>query len=583
MRDFENPFENSVEPQSEDLKKVAAEKIMNTDSLLDQIEALTTLVEDCKLSDEFFAQWGDCIKKVADRFSLTPMQTVLQMPYIGSPDECLSQRDLSRFFKCPATRLFKVSADLTTLVRRRYLSRQHRFHGDSLAMSDFAKKSFEKEQVLPVSNINGLSPKEFMKEFRGILEECLCSNNITCDDLLEETDLIVKENPQLKIVQVLKDYHLTDVKNDENMLIVLYFCKRLVCDFQGDISLEQLSRLFDDFYIHGRAFQRGNHELVKMGILEPSGETMQIKEMFRLSNEAREKFLSEFDEIIEAKNQEEGNTNLFRIVKADGVKAKSLFYSPSNQKEIDILSDLLTVEHFNGIRKNLLDNNMRPGFNCLFYGAPGTGKTETVLQLARATGRDVMSVDISAIRDKWYGDTEKHAREIFEAYAALVKKRDITPILLFNEADALLSVRTSVGNGHSTDKTENAIQNIFLEGMENLDGIMVATTNLSENLDPAFERRFIYKVKFEKPSLEAKTSIWKSLMPALSDADAHTLAAQFDFSGGQIENIARKSFVEQLLFSKEPSLERLIELCSQEKLENAAPRRAMGFGASKAA
>lgn len=364
---------------------------------------------------------------------------------------------------------------------------------------------------------------------------------------------------------------------------MLYFCKRLVGDFQGDISLEQLSHLFDEFYPHGRAFQKGDHQLVKMGILEPSGEELQLKEVYRLTDDARKKLLPEFDGIIEVGRQEKTNTNLFHIVKADEVKAKPLFYSPANQKEINVLSDLLTEEHFGDIRKNLLDNNMRPGFNCLFYGAPGTGKTETVLQLARAAGRDVMSVDISSIRDKWYGDTEKHAREIFGTYAALVRKSDIAPILLFNEADALLSVRTTVGNGHSTDRTENAIQNIFLEAMENLDGIMIATTNLTENLDSAFERRFIYKVKFEKPSLEAKTAIWKSLMPALSDADAHTLASQFDFSGGQIENIARKSFVEKTLFSEEPSLERLIELCSQEKLENAAPRRAMGFCAGKVA
>ena len=381
---------------------------------------------------------------------------------------------------------------------------------------------------------------------------------------------LIEENPQLGIVKALKEYQL----DDEDTLIVLYYCKRLVCDFQKDVPLDPVSRLFDDFYNLGRALQRGNHPLIKNGILEPFGKDMKLKDVFQLTEEACKKLLSEYD-IIDM--NEECNSQSFEVIKANDIKPKAMFYSDENQNEIDILTDLLNDEHFNEIRNNLIENNMRPGFNCLFYGTPGTGKTETVLQLARATGRDIMKVDISSIRDMWYGNTEKMAREIFDNYAELVKKRTVTPILLFNEADALLSVRTQVNNARSTDKTENAIQNIFLEGMENLDGIMIATTNLTENLDDAFERRFIYKVRFEQPSVEAKASIWKSFIHELTDKEAQVLASRYDFSGGQIENIARKSFVETLLFSKKPALERIIELCNKEKLQNKNQHRAMGF------
>ena len=565
--------ENTV---SDDTQK-AIETIKNSGNLLDQIEALTMLAKGCLLSDEFFAGMSDCIKVVADRLGLTPMQAVLLLPFANMPDESVSRRCLAHFFKCSPLKLLRVDDDLTTLVHRRYLSRCG-YREDGLCLSEIAEKAFGQNKPLPVVSISGLTPQEFMTEVRNLLDACVNDRTLSPDDLRQEMISLVDENTQLKLVQELKE----SVGGKDNILIVLYFCKRLVCDFQSAVTLEQLSRIFTekDFYNIGRNLQKGKHFLVRLRVLEPSGEEMLIKEVYKLTDAAREKLLSEYDILVADEEEEHGRLN---VVKASEVKAKSLFYSPANQKEINILADLLSVEHFNEIRQNLLDNNMRPGFNCLFYGAPGTGKTETVLQLARATGRDIMQVDISSIRDKWYGNTEKRAREIFDTYATLVKKCSMTPILLFNEADALLSVRTTVGNGHSTDKTENAIQNIFLEGMENLEGIMIATTNLTENLDSAFERRFIYKVKFEKPSLEAKTAIWKSLMPALSDADAQTLASQFDFSGGQIENIARKSFVEKLLFSKEPSLERLFELCSQEKLENATPRRAMGFGASKVA
>lgn len=71
---------------------------------------------------------------------------------------------------------------------------------------------------------------------------------------------------------------------------------------------------------------------------------------------------------------------------------------------------------------------------------------------------------------------------------------------------------------------ENSLQNIILQEMENLQGIMIATTNLTENFDPAFERRFIYKVKFNKPDPEARSLIWESMVEGLSYSSANALA-----------------------------------------------------------
>ena len=123
------------------------------------------------------------------------------------------------------------------------------------------------------------------------------------------------------------------------------------------------------------------------------------------------------------------------------------------------------------------------------------------------------------------------------------------------------------------------IQNILLEAMENIDGIMIATTNLTCNLDSAFDRRFLYKVEFHQPSVEAKTHIWQSFIPDLGDADATTLARSYDFSGGQIENIARKVMVDHLLFGGTPDLNHIEELCSKEQIAGRTTnnRRPIGF------
>ena len=90
------------------------------------------------------------------------------------------------------------------------------------------------------------------------------------------------------------------------------------------------------------------------------------------------------------------------------------------------------------------------------------------------------------------------------------------------------------------------------------------TTNLTCNLDKAFERRFIYKIEFERPTIEAKKQIWKSMIPSLSDDAVCSLAKDFDLSGGQIENISRKRTVELILSGNEPSDDMIREYCMSE-------------------
>jgi SpoVK/Ycf46/Vps4 family AAA+-type ATPase len=125
---------------------------------------------------------------------------------------------------------------------------------------------------------------------------------------------------------------------------------------------------------------------------------------------------------------------------------------------------------------------------------------------------------------------------------------------------------------------ENSIQNIILQEMETLDGIMIATTNLQDNLDPAFERRFLYKIKFEKPDESVRARIWQTMIPELSTADAGTLAASYDLSGGQIENIARKHAINSVLYGEqEQALDTLLRDCANEKLTNTPTCNKVGF------
>lgn len=247
------------------------------------------------------------------------------------------------------------------------------------------------------------------------------------------------------------------------------------------------------------------------------------------------------------------------------IAEKQMFYNPNEEELITALTGLLKEDNFTRIQQRLADNGMRTGFTCLFYGSPGTGKTETVNQIARLTNREVIQVNLSTIRNCYVGESEKNVQEIFDDYKAKVKESSICPILLFNEADAILCKRNS-GAVAAVDKMENALQNILLQNLEDFDGILIATTNLTSSLDKAFERRFLYKIEFQRPNTKVRQQLWKSMIPELSDEDALCLASEFNFSGGEIENIARKQLIESILKNTPSTLESIRSICQNESI-----------------
>lgn len=129
---------------------------------------------------------------------------------------------------------------------------------------------------------------------------------------------------------------------------------------------------------------------------------------------------------------------------------------------------------------------------------------------------------------------------------------------------------------HSVEKMENSMQNIILEEMEKLNGILIATTNLTCNLDRAFERRFLFKVEFHAPQTSVRIDIWKTMIPQLDDETALQLASNYNFSGGQIENIARKSQIECILEGSTPNFEMLRTFCDEECLAK-SHNKVIGF------
>lgn len=144
----------------------------------------------------------------------------------------------------------------------------------------------------------------------------------------------------------------------------------------------------------------------------------------------------------------------------------------------------------------------------LFQGPPGTGKTETVKQIARLLNRIVYSVDFGTIVDSKLGQTGKNI-------VALFKEIDRFPdtgkyIILFDEIDALVLDRSS-----SNDLREmSRATSVFLRELDTLrdDMLVIATTNLYNDLDKAIIRRFDHVVDFDQYTNDALLEIAESIL-----------------------------------------------------------------------
>jgi len=309
-----------------------------------------------------------------------------------------------------------------------------------------------------------------------------------------------------------------------------------------------------------------NHNLFKLDFIQFEKKGSMMESTVSLTDKALESLFGDEGKLYQKKIGDKS------LKEPDKIQKKELFYMPENQADIDRLFTAMQKENLKSVQKRLEERSMPTGICIMFYGAPGTGKTETVYQIAKSTGRQVFHVDFGNLRSMWYGETEQKVKKVFTDYKKMcenAKKSDgLFPILLFNEADAIFGKRREVSGPGEGGKTDNTIQNILLDEMESLQGILIATTNFADNLDSAFERRFLFKIKFAKPDRNVKQKIWKSKIPWISDDDAMYLAKNFPFSGGEIDNVVRKITMDEVLTGKTMALAEIESYCKTEKLHN---------------
>lgn len=388
-----------------------------------------------------------------------------------------------------------------------------------------------------------------------------------------------KRNQQLSFIKNMMKL----LPNVQDRILFYEICNNFINDrHHGNTNL---SGTLNDLYGETRnvldvtkTFQDQTHPVIDNELVEMLPAKYFEDTEVTLTENGKRRFLEEDYEIFSVKGGFDKQFCEKQLIRPDDIPKRELFFNEKLSNEINSLKQTLEKDKFEALQKRLAERALTQGVAVLLYGLPGTGKTAVAEMLAKETGRGIYHVDIAASKSCWFGESEKQFKKIFSNYRSMCKTELLKPILLFNEADALFSKRRDIDSG-SCSQTENALQNILLEELESLDGILIATTNLCDNLDSAFDRRFLFKIPFGKPNVKAKQAIWHSKLEWLPEAVCKKLAADYDLSGGEIDNIIRKTLNEELRTGLQPTLEMIESWCRDEKLVRRGDN-AIGFACS---
>ena len=530
--------------------------------LLDAVENVVEQAKDSKLSESFYKDCAPYIDYLCERLDLTPTQSVLVALFIDvSNYSWVKISKFAEYVDCRLPRILRYLKDAEELERRGFIYCIRRNKEISYTVPMEVVEAFQRDEKLKPKDYRGMSTLNLFEEIGnqfGLRDD----NILTFNQLVSKIHIIFDSNPNLHFVREIRSLNLP---TETEMLLVL-FSHLLVNNNDNHVGYHDIDFMFDSNRTWHRVkgeLNQGTHSLIKNKFIEYTNDNGFVnRESFRMTRQARSELLRDVALPPAGENYKQ-----IGLKSSTDIPVKKLFFSPEVNSQVDDLTKLLRKKEFNRVCERLTESGFRKGFTALFYGSPGTGKTEASLQIARATGRDIMQVDVSKLKSMWVGESEKNVKALFDNYRAMAQGRSITPILLFNEADAIIGNRMD-GADRAVEKMENSLQNIILQEMENLEGILIATTNLVRNLDNAFERRFLYKIKFEKPNIEARASIWKSMIPSLKRKFCKQLAEKFDFSGGEIENIARHYVIDLVLHGKpENLLQSIVNHCEHERLE----------------
>jgi AAA+ superfamily predicted ATPase len=388
--------------------------------------------------------------------------------------------------------------------------------------------------------------------------------HIQTEEVEEALDECKSNNANINLIKYIENLSIFQSGHEAACLISI--CSRSL--FSGrpfNIAYFEQKSLFSRYQIATlrQSIHDGEWKPMKDNYVKISGGGISRDEVrLELTDIGFQFFLQEIDpKLLKILKQKNCHTST-PLIQPKEIEKVELQFNENFHEEIQKIKTLLNFKNFKLFQSQFEKNSRMHGITCLFYGPPGCGKTEFVLQLAKLTKRPIMKIQVTDYISKWVGDSETNLKRIFNDYRMQVEKSNVIPILFLNECDQIIGRRINIRD--SIDQMNNALQNILLEELETFPGILIGTSNMVGNMDPAFERRWIYKIEFEAPDKLTQQKIWQNAIPDIDANILEHITTTFNLSPAEISNVVKRLQIEKIILPEKKLEDHIIQLCKTE-------------------
>lgn len=375
-------------------------------------------------------------------------------------------------------------------------------------------------------------------------------------------DFLLNECTQLSFSQKLKEMLVEFSKTD--CILWMYTLSRFVIDSGSNTSIDIEN--FQSILSNNRDFIRFRYEMQHHPLVENNFWELTEDDFFprdrgiRITEKSIDCIFPEWG--LQTSKKISGKCNReYTLYSPDELNREEMIYNDGEE--------LNQVNRLMKILKNISVEKLKETrCGIILHGAPGTGKTLLSKMICAELGYHLMEVNSSAIESKYVGDTPKAIKRLFKAYETESKNKKVC--LVFQEIDSLMGKRVEIER--SSDHFMNQAQTQLLQNLDDFKGLLIGTTNQFHEgaTDPAFFRRFLFKLEVKRPSYSTRQQLWKSKLPILLK-DNQLLVDQlseFDLTGANISNIVLKADLINSFADESFMTELLLDLAKEEISSN---------------
>ena len=385
-------------------------------NLLYQIEKISLEATKCKLDFKKLIDVQDDIKKVSEFLDISYDQTILFACLVElSLQKIVTLEYLAKHLRCSVLKIINLVHEMETLENKKFIeicfkspSKKYSYNDIGYAVPHAVIESLRTVDKSKLNATIHFSLPNFLEQVTEMINERE-QNSMSTKILFEQVEFVISNNKTHLFIQFINDNIKLTVNKCVVFALAYYRFKR-----QFAYDLDSLANsIFHDLAEQMEYTQNlsvGNNELFKKDIVRFQESNFMNEKVIALTKRAIEVLFKHYPELY---IQEESNDG---IIKAEAIKSKRLYYDNGLKKQIDSLTNVLVKKNFGEFQTRLQESNLPKGITAIFYGQSGTGKTETAYQIAKKTGRDIMMVELSQVKSKWFGESEKQVKKIFDDY-----------------------------------------------------------------------------------------------------------------------------------------------------------------------